>query len=317
MTLKKYIDEFGFEEKQKQVLEQFFIQISWIEKEFSVVDKINHKDLMKNVSAYARDLFNTRELFITAINLLIHDLIDSDLIEVKVIKNKRQSNLKLLCQVDKIYDSIEFKVKLLKFLQGKKEGIRREEIARYFNVSEYTIGKRLLELQSTENHILGTKVKIELKRKTNSYNSTVHPIFLALNLSEVYTLLGILIQQEPSISGGTARSMTSDIVSQLTDYAKDILKDSGIDLDKYSTNDDRSFRNESKNLCDYLMKTGKKIILHRYGDVPPLVGKLTRSHEIGDCYLFKTENGDLISLESSEIKAIIESDSKESAFLRP
>ncbi|MDP3443649.1 MAG: hypothetical protein Q8T08_12390, partial [Ignavibacteria bacterium] len=317
MNIYDLINGSGVEGNQKALLEQFFQEIHWIEKEFSFDRKISHKELMEKVNQYTRSLFETREQFISVMNIFIDYIIDSDFLETQKTIKKGRGKSKYKCQVDKIYDSVEMKVKLLKFLQGTKDGKRRTEIANHFNISLNSIDKRLTELQSRENHILGTKVQIELERSTNSYNSTVHPIFLTLNLSELYMLLGILKRQEKSIAGNEVRKIITDIVSQLIDYAKGILKNSGIDMDGYVDDETRSFRNESSHSrLINLMKSGNRIILHLYAETTPRIGVLKHNTTSNKEFLFKPDNGDPIYLDSAEIKEVVDLFSIKSVYFR-
>lgn len=304
MRLHHLIRNLGLDDDQIRSLEAFLKYKGWEEKEVSSTSKIKHKDLMSEVRIYGRTLFDGREAFIASMNALIEYLIEKDFLLV----TKNSTGAKLKCQIDKIYDSTEMKIKLLKYLQGRGRGKRREEIAEHFNISENSLGKRLQELQDKDNHILGTKIKIELERATNQYNSTVHPFFLALNLSEVYGMLTTLMKAEASVPGGTMTDIIKDIVSQLTDYAKGILKDSGLDIDSYDTDVPLAFREESpKNKYYHAMKSGSICRLWLFDSAETLVGRLKFNRDGGREFIFYPEDGgNPLPLDCDDIKDLLE-----------
>ncbi|MFA5546209.1 MAG: hypothetical protein WDA14_11225 [Sphaerochaetaceae bacterium] len=304
MNFYQLIREIGLDQNQIDSLNPFFHHAALDMKDFSISNKLKHDDLMRKVREYAKTLFEDREVFISSMNSLIVELIEKDLLLVE----KNQSKDKMRCQVDKIYDSTEMKVKLLKFLQGSGQGKQRTEIATHFNISENALADRIQELRSPHNQILGTRIKIELERKTNLYDSTVHPLFLALNLSEVYGMIIGLMKAEQFVPGDTVTNIIKDLVCQLTDYAKDILKESGLDIDAYTTDGPRSFRNESpKNRYYHVMKAGSlcRLLLYEGGD--PLLGKLKPNLDHGKEFIFHPQDGDTpLQLDCSDIKDLIE-----------
>ncbi|NLO90346.1 MAG: HTH domain-containing protein [Clostridia bacterium] len=87
-------------------------------------------------------------------------------------------------------EPFERRIEILKLLQGRE--MRTGEIAEYFDVDERTIRSDIKALRDGMD-ILG--IKIESKHQGSQkhyYKSTVHPILLALNLSELYALLKLL-----------------------------------------------------------------------------------------------------------------------------
>ncbi|WP_320123019.1 hypothetical protein [uncultured Sphaerochaeta sp.] len=258
---------------------------------------------MDRVRRFARTRFEDRELFIKSMNNFIDEMNDREL-----LLNESVEGRKLHCQIDKIYESSEMKIKLLKYLQGRGKGKRRDDIAEHFNITKHSVDKRIQELQSRDNYILGTKIQINPERATNIYDSTVHPLFLALNLSEVYGMLTSLIQAEMSVPGGTVTDIIKDVVSQLTDYAEGILKDSGLNIDAYHTDVSRAFRNESpKNKYYHAMKTGSVCMLRLYKSEDSLVGTLKPNMNPGNDFFFYPKGGGApIPLACDDIKELIE-----------
>ncbi len=191
------------------------------------------------------------------------------------------------CKHEDVTNSTEFKIILLKYLQG--EGKRRKKIAEYFNISERSLSNRINELQSIDNQILGIKIQIELERGRNNYNSTVHPIFLALNLSEVYGLLLTLENAENSIYGETIKDIKSDIINQLTDCAKTILRNSDVNIET-DTQKEKHFRNESKKTQLLTnMKLGTRYII-KLKNHNGLIKGIIRPHSNSNSYIIKTAN---------------------------
>jgi len=146
MELQHKIKGLGLDGTKVKSLELFLHHTGWEMKDISSINKLKHEDLMRKVSEYAKTLFEDREQFISSMNILIEALIEDDLLCL----NKKKSKDKLKCQVDKLYDSTEMKVKLLKFLQGRGSGKRRDVIAGHFNMSENALTNRIQELRSPE-----------------------------------------------------------------------------------------------------------------------------------------------------------------------
>ncbi|MGI5927906.1 MAG: hypothetical protein ACOX8A_12160 [Thermacetogeniaceae bacterium] len=127
------------------------------------------------------------------------------------------------------------RLEILKLLQGRS--MRTAEIAAHFRDKDSEVGddetrtiRRDLEALRDGINVLGTTVKITENRKGHSqlsYKSTVHPFFLALNLTELFALLKLLedasSDPDPHISK-TYRHLFKSIYSQLTDYAKEIIQ---------------------------------------------------------------------------------------------
>jgi len=305
MLISDFVRENIEDVEEVKSLNAFLQYFVWDEKEVGPKRKISHKDLMSKVSIYARTLFEDRELFIKSMNFFIEVLHGKKLLIVEKDITRR----KLFCQIDKIYDSTEMKIKLLKYLQGKGDGKPRHVITKHFNLeNRKSLDKRILELKSSDNHILGTKIQINLERKTNQYYSTVHPLFLALNLSEVYGMLACLIKSEKDVPGGTVTDIIKDIVPQLTDYAKDVLKESGLDIDAYYNDEPHTFREESpKHKYYHAMKTGSDCCICLYDDEQSMVGKIKLNFNQGKEFVFHPKDGSSpFELDCDEIKDLIE-----------
>ncbi len=122
-------------------------------------------------------------------------------------------------------------VDLLKVLQ---EGKTREELREHYSISNNPLRKDMDALiYGTK--ILGQKVKIRNIQEENrkiTYQSTVHPIFLPLNLTEVYQMtvgLKLLERSQNTIMGETLSYIADNIFCQLSEYAREVIRRKGID----------------------------------------------------------------------------------------
>lgn len=122
----------------------------------------------------------------------------------------------------KIPDKYERLVDLLKILQEGKES---DEILEQYNISKVTLNEDMKKLIFGTS-ILGQEVKIrdiDSEGGHVTYQSTCHPIFLPLNLTEVYYLLiGLksLAKDHESFSGSIYDNLANRVYSQLSDYGK-------------------------------------------------------------------------------------------------
>lgn len=118
---------------------------------------------------------------------------------------------------------IERRVEILKLLHGKE--MRIGEIAEHFNVSDVTIRKDIDALRVGLD-ILGFRFKIESKHwgsQKHYYKSTVHPIMLGLNLSELLALLKALEDKSKGLGGEVYKNLFYRIYNQMTNYAEGII----------------------------------------------------------------------------------------------
>lgn len=179
-------------------------------------------------------------------------------------KDKNGSpNCSYICQSSFIYDPIEIEILLLKMLQGGDKpqdySRSREEIAVKLGMSRNSLDKYLNELRNGIN-LLGSDVKInELTYGSNCYDSTIHPIFLALNLSEVYVLT-ILLKKA---LGDLSSNIVADIYRQLSPYARERIDERAQEnnitlLDKPLEQYECGYRAENKNLPIFFLKSGKR-----------------------------------------------------------
>jgi len=86
----------------------------------------------------------------------------------------------------KYKDRSERLLKMLKYLHSGAK--KREQIAHDFGISERTLADDLKNLLDGFLFLENTMKISVLERKKNTYHSLIHPIFLALNTSEIYAL---------------------------------------------------------------------------------------------------------------------------------
>ncbi len=119
----------------------------------------------------------------------------------------------------------ERRIELLKLLQGKE--MRTGELAEYFGVDERTIRDDVDALR-VGMKVLGVNIKIDSKHEGSQkhyYKSTVHPIFLALNASQLYLLLKLLENAMLQPRGEVYEHIFHQVYSQITDYAEELVAD--------------------------------------------------------------------------------------------
>lgn len=118
----------------------------------------------------------------------------------------------------------ERRIKILKLLQGKE--MRTSEIAEYFDVDERTIRIDLQALREGLD-VFGIKIQIESKHYDGNpkqyYKSTVHPVMLALNSSELYALLKLLENAGDAYTDEVYKHIFCQVYSQITDYFEGLV----------------------------------------------------------------------------------------------
>lgn len=179
----------------------------------------------------------------------------------------------------RFFSKIERLNEILKYThEGNKT---RDEIAGHFIISKQTLIEDINNLKYGC-HILGQKVKIEdLERCTNLCRSTVHPIYLPLNLMEIFVLtteLKRLSVRSKSPYSEIMGYLAEAIYDQLSEYGKRCVNERGtVELGKFNeqASDLVEFRNE-KDFLGYLR--------HRYNDNKDTKSFLTYAIKSGEFY---------------------------------
>ncbi|MGI6257030.1 MAG: hypothetical protein ACOYJU_03080 [Anaerovoracaceae bacterium] len=163
------------------------------------------------------------------------------------------------------------------------------EIAQHFGVSLDTIRDDLLALMDGI-RIMGSTIRINEERESGQrfYRSTMHPVFLPLNLSEVILMTAHLLEDtKDSPFEEVYRRMAGRIYGQLSPYGKSMVEEriSPEDVALLREEDNR-FRDEEESL-----KSGE------------LERQLLYAVKIGvaDAITFQDEDGRRITLEDARI----------------
>ena len=120
------------------------------------------------------------------------------------------------------------------------------------------------EIMNLEDGIefLGSSISITKVRKDgkDGYRSTMHPVFLPLNLTEVYAMTVYLedVLDPKDINTEVIRNVIGRIKSQLSDYALECLSlDRGGDYPENRYLDDESLAKQREGIRMYLMKSNQ------------------------------------------------------------
>lgn len=205
----------------------------------------------------------------------------------------------------RFYDeTIERQLEIVKYLQNNPK--KMEEIAQVFGVRRQTIGDDLKALEEGI-EVLGSTISIEKERQGTSYlySTTVHPVFLPLNLTEVYAMTvyldNTINQNDPNAQ--IIRNISARIKSQLSDYAKAKLFPEenlqGISNDYVN---DRALAEQREGILMYLIKSGQKCRFIWRGEEH--TGSI--SYRSGQ-YTIRTKDKEYPDVDPEELEFIIES----------
>ncbi|EEG79117.1 hypothetical protein [Dethiobacter alkaliphilus] len=132
-------------------------------------------------------------------------------------------------------DKNERLLKILKYLHtGEKS---RQDIAENFGISDRALASDLKTLQDGFD-FMGSNMQIrKLERGKNTYTSMIHPIFLALNTEEIYSMtVGLKLLSYGTVFEESMNRVADKIYKQLSDHATQIA-DSHTDGEKVTFND--------------------------------------------------------------------------------
>ena len=180
----------------------------------------------------------------------------------------------------KIKDKTERLLMMLKYLHSGDKS--RSDIAEDFGVSERTVADDLSVLQNGFG-FLGTELNIaNLERGNNKYSSLIHPVFLALNSAEIYSMtVGLKLLSKGTVFEESLGRIANTVYEQLSENAKEKIdkhKDDTVSFD----NDDMKFINsyELKRIQDspfaYFLKEPIECVVNYYnnGEYVQYQGKL-------------------------------------------
>ncbi len=204
------------------------------------------------------------------------------------------------------------RLEILKLLQGNP--MRTADIGDYYRsedaetVDPRTIQRDLRALQDGF-EFLGTTLKIAEETRGHSlkyYKSTIHPLFLALNLTELTALLKALqwgCRDSDQQVRETYRHLLNYVYRQLTDYAKGRLQHVlDVEIPKEPAQN-RPEEDIYRTNILYLLKSGRKVKITyttEKGDRVTRLGRV-RNYKEGIITFRDLEEGSTLSRHSSEI----------------
>lgn len=299
------IDNNNYQKKKiiKEFLEKY--NLNDIESE-----NLEPRELENKIIEYTKPLFSTKRYVANFLDNFFEK-------ECEICDYKRA----------KVFSDDELKLDLIKAMQGKEE-ITIEALAQLYNCDEDTI-KNVIEGRKRDGqkkrglkqdyYLYGTNLKLNIVKKENgSYcykRKTMTPIFLGLQLGEVYQIISALLMENKKISM-VNEELANRFYMQLSDYGKECIKDalernkliSGIsdDMNQYiefEKNGGTSFNQ----YCAYCNKSGEnlKICCNK----EEIIGKL--DHEDEDHLYIKTKDD---SIEKIKKNDVIEEDLSESSY---
>ena len=159
----------------------------------------------------------------------------------------------------RFYDyPFERQLEIAKYLHEPRKLVEIEE---HFNISDETRKKDIRALEEGI-EVMGARISIHKERRHGEvyYKSTLHPVFLPLNLTEVYALTTYLEQKLDPDDKNTEMilSISERIKGQLSDTAyKKLYHHNRIKAIDNSYVDDESLARDQKGIRMYLMKRDK------------------------------------------------------------
>ena len=166
----------------------------------------------------------------------------------------------------RFYDyPFERQLEIAKYLHTPRSA---SEISEHFSINART---RRADLQALEDGItvLGSTIRIQKEKKGRKYyyRTTMHPIFLPLNLTEVYALTVYLerainklerVTKKADVNSEIIRKISARVKSQLSDYAfrKLFPGETNSRTDNSYVNDEE-LAHQRKGIVMYLMKSGE------------------------------------------------------------
>ena len=222
----------------------------------------------------------------------------------KYLENKRYSIDTNLGQI-RYYDyPFERQLEIAKYLHTPH---RLEEIKKQFSIDERTVRSDIAALRDGI-EVLGTHIQIEeeTKGRKKYYKSSLNPVFLPLNLTQVYALT-VYMPRISAESGSTNSDLLNEIASnikaQLSDHAYERLFPNEGRSSEHSVSyvNDESLAMSKKGILMYLMKTGEKCSFY-YAD-KKYRGSVAYCD---DKYKIRLENGNVMEINPEEVDFIID-----------
>lgn len=209
------------------------------------------------------------------------------------------------CLYDKrFYDyPFERQLEIAKFLHEPKSP---SEIQEKFDIDERTMRKDLQELEEGIT-VLGSTIKIEKDKKGRKYyyKTTLHPVFLPLNLTEVYAMTVYLdkVVARNDVNATLLQNIAQRIKNQLSDYAYDkLFPDEKRYLFANNYMNDEILAMQREGILMYLMKSG--VTCKFTWNKESYYGRVV--HE-GDQYRILLHDGHYLEADIKDVEFVIES----------
>ena len=197
----------------------------------------------------------------------------------------------------------ERQLEIAKYLHTERT---TSEIQEHFNIDARTVRSDLQELEEGIT-IMGTTVQISKEKKGRRYyyRTTLHPVFLPLNLTEVYALTVYLNRaiQDHDPNAMIIRDISNRIKGQLSPYAfQKLFPDEEMESVENRYVDDEDLAHRREGIIMYLMKS-RRHCRFLWKD-REYTGWITW---IDGEYRIRTEDGEVLDADLSEIEFIIDS----------
>lgn len=152
----------------------------------------------------------------------------------------------------------ERQLEIAKYLHEPRSA---SEISEHFDIDDRTRREDLLALENGIT-VLGSTIQIRKERRGRRYyyRTTMHPIFLPLNLTEVYALTVYLNRTigDDDANSEIIRDISARVKSQLSDYAfNKLFPDEHRSRAENAYVDDERLARQRKGIVMYLMKSGE------------------------------------------------------------
>lgn len=219
------------------------------------------------------------------------------------LEKNSDEKVKTILREKRFYDyPFERQLEIAKYLH---EPHTLGEIEERFDISPET---RRNDIRALEDgiEVLGATISIEEVRSKGKvmYKSTMHPVFLPLNLTEVYALTTYLDKVLDSEDQNTKniRNISERIKSQLSDYAlKKLFPYEQHEYKRNSYVDDEQLARHRDGIRMYLMKSGQPCRF--FWDGKEYSGRLKYDRK---AYI-ELESGERLDADPKEVDFIIES----------
>lgn len=192
-----------------------------------------------------------------------------------------KNNWKVNLELNEVFtrEAINPYERLVDLLKTLNERMTKKELMEYYSINRKTLEKDLDKLiKGTK--ILGQKVKIrDIRRERNkiTYQSSIHPVFLPLNLTEVYYLtvgLKLLSNDKETSINKVFEDLANRIYCQLSEYARDKMDKKGrqlgikfpevgeFQLYNGTKDEEKMARENKKSTLAFLWKSGIQCTIH-------------------------------------------------------